>query len=142
MACVSKSLYRHKSLSKAKIQRILVQPLTPYPSYFVLLTESCIALLTKQLSGPGNIISKTFEYGPQRRIASNQLFLFLTSRNGDSKFVLCVFTHVVRIYANLLEQKKSVYMRNEFNSHRTGLGHKHGCHFIVLGPKYGCHDVM
>ena len=52
MACVSKSLYRHKSLSKAKIQRILVQPLIPYPSYFVLLTESCIALLTKQLSGP------------------------------------------------------------------------------------------
>ena len=119
MACVSKSLYRHKSLSKAKIQRILVQPLTPYPGYFVLLTESCIALLTKQLSGPGNIISKTFEYGPQRRIASNQLFLFLTSRNGDSKFVLCVFTHVVRIYANLLEQKKAFTW--ETSSTPTGL---------------------
>ena len=109
MACFSKvpSLYRHKSLSKAKIQRILVQPLTPYPSYFVLLTESCIALLTKQLSGPGNIISKTFEYGPQRRITSKKLFLFLTSRNGDSKFAFCVFTHMASIYANLLEQKKA-----------------------------------
>ena len=86
MAYFSKvpSLYRHKSLSKAKIQRIFVQLLTPYPSYFVLLSESCIAFLTKQLSGPGNIISKTFEYGPQRRIPSNQLFLFLISRNGDS----------------------------------------------------------
>ena len=86
MACFSKvlSLYRHKSLSKAKIQRILVQLLSPYQSYFVLLTESCIALRTKQLSGPGNIISKTLEYGPQRRITSKQLFLFLTSRNGDS----------------------------------------------------------
>ena len=48
MACFLKvlSLYRHKSLSKAKIQRILVQLLTPYPVYFVFLTESCIPLLT------------------------------------------------------------------------------------------------
>ena len=65
MACFLKvlSLYRHKSLSKAKIQRILVQLLTPYPVFFVFLTESCIPLLAnyfKQLSGPGNIISKTF----------------------------------------------------------------------------------
>ena len=58
MACFSKvlSLHRLKSLSKAKIQRILVQLLTPYPSYLVLLTESCIPLLTKQLSGPGRVI--------------------------------------------------------------------------------------
>ena len=26
------------------------------------------------------------------------------------------FTHVASIYANLLEQKKSIYMRKEFNS--------------------------
>ena len=30
-------------------------------------------------------------------------------------------------------KKESVYIRKEFNSHRTGLGHKHGCRFIVLG---------
>ena len=38
--------------------------------------------------------------------------------------------------------KESVYIRKEFNSHRTGLGHKHGSHFIVLGHKYGHHDVI
>ena len=37
--------------------------------------------------------------------------------------------------------KESVYIRKEFNSHRTGLGHKHGRRFIVLGHKYGRHDV-
>ena len=38
--------------------------------------------------------------------------------------------------------KESVYLRKEFNSHRTGLGHKHGRRFIVLGHKYGRYDVM
>ena len=30
----------------------------------------------------------------------------------------------------------------EFNSHRIGLGHKHGRRFIVLGHQYGGHYVM
>ena len=38
--------------------------------------------------------------------------------------------------------KERVYIRKEFNSHRTGLGHKHGRRFIVLGHKYGRHDVV
>ena len=38
--------------------------------------------------------------------------------------------------------KESVCIRKEFNSHRTGLGHQHGRHFIVLGHQYGRHDVM
>ena len=38
--------------------------------------------------------------------------------------------------------KESVYIRKEFNSHRTGLGHKHGRRFIALGHKYDRHDVM
>ena len=38
--------------------------------------------------------------------------------------------------------KKSVYIRKEFNSHRTGLGHQHGRRFIVLGRQYGRRDVM
>ena len=38
--------------------------------------------------------------------------------------------------------KESVVIRKEFNSHRTGLGNKHGRRFIVLGHKYGRHDVM
>ena len=29
--------------------------------------------------------------------------------------------------------KESVYIRKEFNSHRTGLEHQHGRRFIVLG---------
>ena len=37
---------------------------------------------------------------------------------------------------------ESVYIKKEFNSHRTGLGHKHGRRFIVWGHKYGHHDVM
>ena len=41
-----------------------------------------------------------------------------------------------------IETKESVYIRKEFNSHRTGLGHKRGRRFIVLGHKYGRHDVM
>ena len=38
--------------------------------------------------------------------------------------------------------KESVFIRKEFISHGTGLGHKHGRRFIVLGHKYGPHDVM
>ena len=38
--------------------------------------------------------------------------------------------------------KESVYIKKEFNSHRTGLGHKHGRRFIVLGHKYDRYDVM
>ena len=38
--------------------------------------------------------------------------------------------------------KESVYIRKEFNSHRTGLGHQHGRRIIVLGYLYGRRDVM
>ena len=38
--------------------------------------------------------------------------------------------------------KENVYIRKEFNSHRTGLGHQHGRRFIVLGHQYGHRDVM
>ena len=33
-------------------------------------------------------------------------------------------------------------IRKEFNSHRTGLGHQHGCHFIILGHQYGHCDII
>ena len=32
-----------------------------------------------------------------------------------------------------IDSKESVCMRKELNSHRTGLGHQHGRHFIVFG---------
>ena len=39
-------------------------------------------------------------------------------------------------------KRKRVFIRKDFNSQRTGLGHQHGHRFIVLGYKYGCRDVM
>ena len=33
--------------------------------------------------------------------------------------------------------KESVYIRKEFNSQGTGLGHQHGRRFIVLEHQYG-----
>ena len=41
-----------------------------------------------------------------------------------------------------IETKESVYIRKEYNSHRTGLGHQHGRRFIVLEHQYGRRDVM
>ena len=38
--------------------------------------------------------------------------------------------------------KECVYIRNEFNSLRIGLGHQHGRRFIVLEHQYGRRDVM
>ena len=38
--------------------------------------------------------------------------------------------------------KESVYIRKEFNSHRTASEHQHGRHFIVLEHQYGRRDVM
>ena len=38
--------------------------------------------------------------------------------------------------------KESVYIRKEFKSHRTGLGHQHGRRFIVLEHQDGRRDVM
>ena len=38
--------------------------------------------------------------------------------------------------------KERVYIRTEFSSHRTDLGHQHSRRFIVLGHQYGRYDVM
>ena len=43
-----------------------------------------------------------------------------------------VFTYVVSSSTNVLEQKKSFYMRKEFHRHRTFVVHRHNRHFIVL----------
>ena len=46
-----------------------------------------------------------------------------------------VFTHVASIYANLLEQKKKalISIGKDFNSHRIGFGHQHGCCLNCFG---------
>ena len=41
-----------------------------------------------------------------------------------------------------IRTKESVYIRKEFNSHRTASEHQHGRHFIVLEHQYGRCDVM
>ena len=47
------------------------------------------------------------------------------------KPIQSIFTLLVAsIYANLLECKKSVCSRKEFNSHRVGLGHQHYHHSL------------
>ena len=38
--------------------------------------------------------------------------------------------------------KESVYITKEFNSHRIGVEHQHGRHFIVLEHQYGHRNVM
>ena len=41
-----------------------------------------------------------------------------------------------------IEKKERFYVRKEFNSHRTGLGHQHGRRLTVLGQQHGGRDVM
>ena len=56
--------------------------------------------------------------------------------------------HIERIHSHgqqpckFTGTKECFYIRKEFNSHRTGLVHQHGRHFIVLVHQYGCRDVM
>ena len=59
----------------------------------------------------------------------------------NSTTILC-FPSRGQHLCKFIGTKESVYIRKEFNSHRTGLGHKHGRRLIVLGHKYGRHDVM
>ena len=44
--------------------------------------------------------------------------------------------------SKFIATKGSVYIRKEFNSHRTGLENQHGRRFIVLEHQYGGRDVI
>ena len=59
----------------------------------------------------------------------------------NSTTILC-FPSGGQQLCKFIGTKENVYIRKEFNSHRTGLGYKHGRRFIVLGHKYGRHGVM
>ena len=39
-------------------------------------------------------------------------------------------------------KKERFYLKKEFNSHRTGLGHQHGRRLTVLGQQHGERDAM
>ena len=60
---------------------------------------------------------------------------------GKTAPILCFHSRAQHL-CKFIGITESVYIRKEFNSHRAGLGHKHGRRFIVLGHKYGRHDVM
>ena len=65
-------------------------------------------------------------------ITLSSLFVFLIESFHSRGQHLCKF----------IGTKEMVGIRKEFNSHRIGLGHKHGRRFIVLGHQYGRRDVM
>ena len=50
--------------------------------------------------------------------------------------------NVLLMWPAFIETKESVYVREEFKSHRISLVDQHGCRFIVLEHQYGCRDVM
>ena len=63
-------------------------------------------------------------------------------QTADCAIIVILFSFTwpasIQIYCN---KRKRLHKKKEFNSHRTGLGHKHDRRFIVLGHKYGRHDV-
>ena len=69
------------------------------------------------------------------------LINFLKVRWFHHNIIECFHSRGQHI-CKFIETKESVYIRKEFNSHRTGLGHQHGRRFIVLGHQYGRRDVM
>ena len=80
--------------------------------------------------------TREFHYLVGKYITTDDVITFVFS------WIKCIFTHVASIYANLLEQKKAIYMRKELNSQRIVLVHQHGRRFIVLEHQYGRRDVM
>jgi len=58
----------------------------------------------------------------------------------ESVALLC--SRIIADSCKFIGTKGSVYIRKEFNSHRIGLVHQDGCHFIVLGRQYRFGDVM
>ena len=63
------------------------------------------------------------------------LLLSLLSRSAFLTLpILCFYSRGQHL-CKFIREKEIVYIRKEFNSHRTGLGHKHGRRFIVLGTK-------
>ena len=63
------------------------------------------------------------------------------TRQINQTFIQCFHSRSQHL-CKFIGTKESVYIRKQFNSDRTGLGHKDGRPFIVLGHRYGRHDVM
>ena len=67
---------------------------------------------------------------------------YIVNCHLSSKSTLKAFSLTWQAAMQIYRNKKSVYVRKEFKSHRIGLEHHHGHHFIVLLHQYGCCDVM
>ena len=75
--------------------------------------------------------------------------LFQSQRNAEKALFLSVLkARVIRAISitwsasmQIYWNKRSVYIRKEFDSHGTGLEHQHGRRFIVLEYQYGRRDV-
>ena len=67
---------------------------------------------------------------------------FVNKSYNDIEIGILCFHSRGQYLCKFIGTKESVYIRKEFNSHRIGLGHKHGRCFIVLGHQYGRHDVI
>ena len=72
-----------------------------------------------------------------------QLSMMVLASGSKSyvEHIECFHSHGQHL-CKFMGTKESVCIRKEFNSHRTGLGHKHGHRFVVVGHQYGHRDVM
>ena len=80
------------------------------------------------------------EYGQFR--GSVFFFIIFTNAVFYSNYTIGHFHSGGRHLCKFVGTKESVCIRKEFNSHRIGLEHQHGCRFIVLGHQYGSLNIM
>ena len=82
-----------------------------------------------------------FTSSTKREIRHYHVGVQWRQRNGpkmhDARAKLLFFHSRGQHLCKFIGTKESVCIRKEFNSHRIGLGHQHGCRFIVLGHQYG-----
>ena len=96
---------------------------------------------------PKNLLAE-FDFLSVFTSVSSPLLLLLFNSKRSLRSIFVESCSIERFHSRgqrlckFILTKESVYIRKEFNSHRTGLGHQHGHRFIVLGHQYGRHGVM
>ena len=82
-----------------------------------------------------------FTSSTKREIRHYHVGVQWRQRNGpkmhDARAKLLFFHSRGQHLCKCIGTKESVCIRKEFSYHRIGLGHQHGCRFIVLGHQYG-----
>ena len=96
---------------------------------------------------PKNLLAE-FDFLSVFTSVSSPLLLLLFNSKRSLRSIFVESCSIERFHSRgqrlckFILTKESVYIRKEFNSHRTGLGHQHGHRFIVLRHRYGRRDVM